>query len=180
MNLQREQPNIQLVISAPASDVARIAHDVGARTTLGVLTTLIAQAESYLVLAAPFMQPDEGLNQEPLQGALVTALKRGVIVDFASTRISLDTLNRDKLRSIAKRYIRFFQPAANYEDANRLGLHAKFCVADAKRAYIGSANLTKPGLQEHFEMGVLVEGDAALQIDALWKYLVDTGFFVEI
>jgi phosphatidylserine/phosphatidylglycerophosphate/cardiolipin synthase-like enzyme len=180
MKPKSEQPNIQLVISAPVTELGRIAHDVGVRTTLGVLTTLIAQAEDHLVLAAPFMQPGEGLNQEPLMGALAAALKRGVIVDFASTRISLDTLNREKLRKVAKRYIRFFQPAANYDDANKLGLHAKFCVADGQRAYIGSANLTKPGLQEHFEMGVLVQGDAALQVNVLWRYLIDRGFFVEV
>jgi phosphatidylserine/phosphatidylglycerophosphate/cardiolipin synthase-like enzyme len=177
---QREAQNIQLVISAPISDISKIAHDIGVRTTLGVLTTLIAQAEDHLILAAPFMQSDEGLNQEPLMGALIAALQRGVVIDFASTRTSLDTLDRDKLRVVAKRYIRFYQPTANFNDTSKLGLHAKFCVADGKRAYIGSANLTKPGLQEHFEMGVLVQGDTAFQVDVLWRYLVDRGFFVEI
>ncbi len=175
-----EQKEVQIVITMPGSDGMRIAHQIGARTTLGVLTTLIAQAQHSLVLAAPFMQPGEGLNQEPLAGALITALKRGVIVDFASTGLGLDTLDRIKLHTAAKGYIRYFQPAANLEDAAKLGLHAKFCVVDAKRAYIGSANLTKPGLQDHFEMGVLVQGPAAAQVDELWRYLVEKGFFIEV
>jgi phosphatidylserine/phosphatidylglycerophosphate/cardiolipin synthase-like enzyme len=173
-------PDIQLVITAPDPDGSQIAHDVKARTTLGVLTTLIAQAQKTIVLAAPFFQQDEGLSQEPLAGALITALKRGVIVDFASTRAGLDTLDREMLRGIASGYIRFFQPSTNYEDASKLGLHAKFCVADKSRAYIGSANLTKPGLHHHFEMGVLVKGEVARQTSTLWEYLVDKQFFIEV
>lgn len=180
MKLPLGTSNVQLVITAPEPDGIRIAHEVGARTTLGVLTTLIAQAKHTIVLAAPFMQPREGLSKDPLASALASALKRGVIVDLASTRDSLDTLDRDKLRNIAKKYIRFFQPSANYQDATKLGLHAKFCVVDAQYAYIGSANLTQPGLQQHFEMGVLVRGNIAAQIEELWHYLVEKGFFVEV
>src|SRR5690349_4028838 len=101
-----EQPDVQIVITVPGTDGMRIAHELGTRTTLGVLTTLIAQAEHTLVLAAPFMQAGEGLNQEPLAGALMTALKRGVIVDFASTGLGLNTLDRNKLHNVAKGYIR--------------------------------------------------------------------------
>jgi phosphatidylserine/phosphatidylglycerophosphate/cardiolipin synthase-like enzyme len=126
------------------------------------------------------MQASEGLSKEPLAGALVGALQRGVVVDLASTGSSLDSLDRDRLRNMATKYIRFFQPVANYENAAKLGMHAKFCVADAKRAYIGSANLTKPGLEEHFEMGILVQGVPATQVDALWRYLIEKEFFVEI
>ncbi len=178
--LMPDQSDVQIVITVPGSNGLRIAHEVGTRTTLGVLTTLIAQAEHSLVLAAPFMQTGEGLNQEPLAGALLTALSKGVAIDLASTGAGLDTLDKVRLRNAAKRRVRFFQPASNVDDATKLGMHAKFCVADANRAYVGSANLTKPGLQEHFEMGVLVQGSAAAQVDELWRYLVDREFFVEI
>lgn len=170
----------QLVITVPSPHNIKVAHDVKARTTLGVLTTLISEAERNLVLAAPFMQIGEGLNKDPLAGALREALKRGVMVDLASTSLGLDSLDRDSLRSFAKRYIRFFQPVTNFENAVKLGVHAKFCVADAKHAYIGSANLTKPGLEEHFEMGVLVHGDIAAQVSTLWDYLVEKEFFIEV
>ncbi len=82
----------------------------------------------------------------------------------------LDSLDRDGLRSIAKSYIRFFQPSANFENSAKLGIHAKFCVVDANHAYIGSANLTKPGLEEHFEMGIF----------STRKYSFASGCFVEI
>ncbi len=170
----------QLVITTPASYSVEFAHKVRARTTLGVLTTLIAQSERHLVLVVPFMQVNEGLSKEPLAGALAAALKRGVSVELASTGKGLDTLNRDRLQKAAKKYIRFFQPVANYENTSILGVHAKFCVADAKHAYVGSANLTKPGLEEHLEVGMLVQGNAAEQLHAMWKFLVAKEFFTEV
>lgn len=180
MKSSKEAPEPQLVITTPTPQNLKIAHEVKARTTLGVLTTLIAQAERDLVLVAPFMQIGEGLSKEPLAGALISALKRGVMVSLASTRAGLDSLDRNMLRRTAKSYIRFFQPVANYDNATKLGMHAKFCVADSKHAYIGSANLTKPGLEEHFEMGVLVHGNVAAQVNTLWQYLIEKEFFIEL
>jgi phosphatidylserine/phosphatidylglycerophosphate/cardiolipin synthase-like enzyme len=62
----------------------------------------------------------------------------------------------------------------------RLGSHAKFCVADGRRAYVGSANLTGPGLSEHLEIGLLVHGKVAKQIEELWLYSVEIGMFVKV
>lgn len=33
-------------------------------------------------------------------------------------------------------------------------MHAKFCVADGRTGYLGTANLTSYGLEEHVEVGV--------------------------
>lgn len=38
------------------------------------------------------------------------------------------------------------------------GLHTKMVLADARRAYIGSANLTKNGLVRNIEVGVVIQG----------------------
>jgi len=40
-------------------------------------------------------------------------------------------------------------------------LHAKLLIADGVRAYVGSANFTKSGLDHGLEAGVLVEGETA-------------------
>lgn len=40
-------------------------------------------------------------------------------------------------------------------------LHAKMLVADARQAYVGSANFTAFGLEHSIEAGVVVEGDVA-------------------
>lgn len=170
----------QIVITSPGTEATQIAHDVRARTTLGVLTTLIAQSKKHLVVASPFVQADEALSKEPLAGALKEALRRGVGVEIASTRQGLDNLNRAELKSVARNYIRYFQASAGYPNSSSIGFHAKFCVADGQRAYVGSANLTKPGIEQHFEMGLLVFDKTASQILNVWRYLVSKEFFVEI
>jgi len=51
-------------------------------------------------------------------------------------------------------------------------------VADGESAYIGSANLTGPGLSGQLELGVLVHGEIARQIEQFWDYAVENGLFV--
>ena len=58
--------------------------------------------------------------------------------------------------------------------------HAKFCVSDGVAAYIGSANLTGPGLAGHIELGVLVRGPVARQVEELWLLCNQLGLFVEV
>ena len=40
-------------------------------------------------------------------------------------------------------------------------MHAKLIIADGVKAYVGSANFTKSGLDHGLEAGVLVEGETA-------------------
>ena len=43
-------------------------------------------------------------------------------------------------------------------------MHAKVIVADREKMVIGSANLSKGGLKNHYEMGVLIEGEEAWKV----------------
>jgi len=47
-------------------------------------------------------------------------------------------------------------------------------------AYVGSANLTGPGLSDHLELGLLVHGQVAKQIEEMWQYSIEIGLFVEV
>lgn len=172
--------NIEFVVTIPEPYGAELAYKGRARTTLGVITQLIAQAQQQLVIAAPFIQPHESLESGPLAEALRAALRRGVNVDLVSTGSSLEALALDDLRREARGRLRLFQPRVNVEDERRLGLHAKFCLADERHAYIGSANLTLPGLSENLEMGLLIHGEVAQQIAEFWRLLLDKEFFIEI
>ena len=49
-----------------------------------------------------------------------------------------------------------------------LASHAKVLLADGKKAYIGSANLTEHGMARFVEIGVLLYGPQAKQ---LWRVL---------
>jgi phosphatidylserine/phosphatidylglycerophosphate/cardiolipin synthase-like enzyme len=53
-------------------------------------------------------------------------------------------------------------------------------VADNELAYVGSANLTGRGLSGQVEMGVLIRGAVARQIEQFWDYAVEIGLFVPV
>lgn len=169
----------EFVITVPLIYGAELAYKARARMTLGALIQLIAQSNQYIVIAAPFIQRTENFKKEPLINALIGALERGVDVNVVSTGSGLEAFNIGAVFNGFKK-IHYFQPKANIEDDKKLGSHAKFCLADGQHAYIGSANLTGPGLYENLEMGIMVHGKIAQQIAEFWDLLIEIGFFVEI
>ena len=180
MNRPDDKNSTTFVITIPEVYRAELMYRAKARTTHGVLVQLIAQAQQSLVLVAPYLRASALLDDTNLANALRGALERGVSVDLASTHESLQGLDLTALRVTRRGQLRLFQPAANLEEENVLGSHAKFYLADGARAYIGSANLTYLGLNQHLEMGVMLQGEIVKQIHQFWQYLREIGFFVEI
>ena len=171
--------DIEFVITAPPELGDQAPYLARARTTLGALTSIIARAQSRLVISAPFIQSREGLTSEPLAGALEAAIARGVALEIATTsQYGLDSIAQGPLAQSGSQ-VRLFHPSMNAAKDDRLGTHAKFTANDADEAYIGSANFTRRGLTEHLEMGVLVRGPVARQVMELWDFLLLKGFFRE-
>jgi phosphatidylserine/phosphatidylglycerophosphate/cardiolipin synthase-like enzyme len=177
---RRPKAQVELVVTVPEPFGSELTSRFGARTTLGVLTELLASARQYVVIAAPFIQGADGLHAGPLGMAMIAALKRAVRVDLISTGASLAGLDLRTLRDLAGTRFRTFQPRDNVDDPRMLGSHAKFCLCDAQHAYIGSANITQKGISCHFEMGVLVHGKPAQEVSALVRALLDSGYLVEV
>ena len=169
--------SVELVITPPEPFGVVLADRTNCRTTLGVLTQLLVQAEQRVVISAPFLQQGYGLSGGPMAVALKGALVRGCHVDIVSTRRSLTTLNAASFRDGAVGKLRLFCSTVNINDDTRLGSHAKFCVSDGWRAYVGSANLTHPGLSGHLEIGLFVMGKVAKQIEELWLHSIQVGLF---
>jgi phosphatidylserine/phosphatidylglycerophosphate/cardiolipin synthase-like enzyme len=171
-----------LVITAPQKLSGRLAIHSGARLTVGVLVELAVEARSRLVLASPYVNVTALLSDGVLADAIKRALGSGVEVEIASAGTNVKQL-RSLLR-LNKRSndykLKLFQPHANAVDERQLGSHAKFCISDSRKAYLGSANFTTPGLGGHLEMGVLVEGKLALQISEFWSDLKTIGLFVPV
>lgn len=170
---------VQLVISAPTEHLHALTHRAQCRTTLGVLTQLIASARKTLVLSAPFFQSERGLSRGPMSDAVLAALGRGVEVQILSTGSSLETIGMLKGHQTLGR-LHLLQPKTNLQNERVLGSHAKFCAVDWESAYIGSANFTGPGLSEQVEIGVLVSGPVVSQLHAFWIYCLEEGLFVNI
>ena len=171
---------IEFVITIPEPFDAELAYQTRTRTTLGVLTQLIATAHQKIVLAAPFIQVEGSLIQGPLAEALQTVLRRGVQIDIVSTAQGLQSLKQVDWLNSRYQNLHFFQPKTNINREERLGSHAKFCIADETAAYVGSANLTGPGLAKNLEMGFLVHGKYAKQISDFWNFLVEKGFWIHV
>lgn len=167
----------ELVLTLPSPSQSRL-YQPDARTTVGCLTQLIVEARRHVVIAAPFMQRGHGLSSGPLAFALGASLERGLDVDVLGTREGLSTLLIDTLCRRSNGRLRLWEPSQHVSDPRDLGSHAKFCIADGQAAYVGSANFTGPGLGDQLEMGVLVRGPIATQIEAFWGLACKTGFFV--
>jgi len=120
------------------------------------------------------------LDDKNLQAALRGALERGVRIDLISTHQSLHGMDLRTVRAAGLGRLQVFQPRANQEVQGVLGSHAKFYVADGKSAYLGSANLTFLGLNQHLELGLLLQDDIAREIMNLWHELRTIGFFVPL
>jgi len=173
-------PPAELVITAPEPYGTFLAYQSRSRTTLGVLSQLLAQATRRVIISAPFIQPGHGLGDGVLANAVQAAIGRGVNIDVLSTGVSLQAIDRNRFLQGSAGKLKLYRPAANITDEQRLGSHAKFCVADGYSAYVGSANLTGPGLSGQLEMGLLVHGEIAHQIEQFWTYLIDVGIFVPV
>jgi phosphatidylserine/phosphatidylglycerophosphate/cardiolipin synthase-like enzyme len=169
------EDRVQLVLTLPSLG-GEILHGRHTRLTMGVLVELFAGARNSVVLGAPFMQWGHGLSEGPLAVAANAALRRGIELDILGTESGLGSIDLSRLRVGARARIRIWVPAQVGGDGSRLGFHAKFCLADASAAYIGSANFTKPGLESQLEMGVLVHGAIAQQVREVWAVACSSGF----
>jgi len=172
------EPSVELVVTIPEPYTELLAYRARCRTTIGVLTQLVAQAERHVIIATPYMQSGYGLSSGVLADAMRSALQRGVDIDVLRTGQSLRTVDQARLVENVRGQLRFFHAAAHRADDQQLGSHAKFCLADGELAYVGSANLTGRGLLGQVEMGLLIRGPVVRQIEEFWDFAVELGLFV--
>lgn len=177
MNIDVET-RVDLVTTIPEPYGRYLSYITRSRTTAGVLVDLISQARLKIVAGAPYMQGDHGFGTGVLGVALRAALERGVNVDLVGTGAALATVNKTSLTYQAQGRLRLLCGADHARDEQRLGSHAKFCVVDGMRAYVGSANFTGPGLSGQLEMGILVHGSIAKQIEEFWTSAIELGLIV--
>ncbi len=102
---------------------------------------------------------------------LEDALARGVAVRMIVNRVKgQHVTSQDKLAALLKIYPHF--QLFDFDRGSELAdLHAKTIVVDRKRALVGSSNLSRNGLRENHELGVVLEGkevsDIASALDSL-------------
>lgn len=175
----RDQDKPSLVITLPQSIGLDFAYQTRARTTLGVLIQLFSEAKERVIIAAPFISLNKNnLFNNELTGIINSALERGVEIDVLSTGASLNKHEWIIDTRTIRGNFNLYRPSDNINDESKLGSHAKFCIMDGISAYIGSANLTGPGLSSQLEIGLLVQGDVAQQLQEFWDYSIEIGLFI--
>lgn len=142
------------------------------------LHRLIVEAETEIVILNPFF---ERAGFERLASALLAAAGRGVAITIISRELTDPTsVNWQVISGLARRATaqglegRFSFYQYQQLEAGRIVLasHAKALLADSKRAYIGSANLTEHGLTRSIEIGMLLEGTQAKLLERVLQAIV--------
>jgi len=171
---------VQLVVTPPEPFGTTLIRRIGARTTHGVLVEIAAQAETSLFISAPFIFISPETAAGSLAVALEQAAERSVKIDIVSTSESIVRL-KVALPSLVKHpKVNLFRPRAEIATDSVLGSHAKVFIADESFGYIGSANLTDPGLLNNLEMGVVVRGCIAQAAALFWAELERLGFLERV
>ena len=141
------------------------------RQTAGALLELIDGSSEEVLLATPFLDtPAIGT----LADSLVAARRRGVdlavvtSVGRGGVIAGLASLQREGNPG----HLRVTEVRT---DVSPLGSHAKVLVADRRRAYVGSANMTAAGFGRNVEVGVEVQGPQVADLARLLLALEHVG-----
>jgi len=135
--------------------------DAWPRETWPAILDLASQADSELLLAAPFLSTDHAR-------ALAASVTR---LTEAGGQVLVVTQAADKEPNRSS--VRLLRHAARPEGritiwswtGPGLGIHFKAVIADGQRAYLGSANLTTRAAIRQAEAGVILRGPLAHQLD---------------
>jgi cardiolipin synthase len=110
---------------------------------------------------------------ERMLGLLERAAQRGLKVTIIVNQLEAqDPTIQRRLRSMAKNQRSMM--LVDFRDPEGRQLHAKAIVADRRKAVIGSANFSWGGMVTNFEIGVLVEGEAAWKLADLVDFVATT------
>jgi phosphatidylserine/phosphatidylglycerophosphate/cardiolipin synthase-like enzyme len=169
-----------LVLTVPESFGLDAGSTFLARSTLGVLVELLAEAQETILMGAPYADEPGALLSGPVGLALSSALQRGVMVQLMTSETTLSHELFTHLRSSYPSSFRVYGPASQKSGKHAYFPHAKFVIADRRSAYVGSANLTYSGIRGNLEVGVLVNGSIAHGMADFFSYLLERRYLVEV
>jgi PLD-like domain len=180
-NSQTPTPEAQLCVSLPPSLSPAAEHVIRESSTdlRSSLLDVIAGAKQSLIVASPFW--DAGTAAEMISLAR-KKLDSGVHVSLLG-RFSRDLpLNvRSELRKVANEkncsILSWFEGSG----VDTQTFHFKAVSADrGLRGYMGSANMTVSSLRSRMELGVILTGTAASQLDRILRIVVTMASLIEV
>ena len=116
-------------------------------------------------------------EQEMFDIVLVEAIKRGVKLTVFGGKENHVT----KIYNVFSMHNPICYFWNNISKNERAEYHLKAIIVDDLYIYLGSANLTRNGLENSAEVGLIFENDyVCRQIERYAEHLVDEGFFVRL
>lgn len=141
--------------------------------TKACILQIIESATHELWLASPFMDYRAiAFMKDPLARVLRRDATVKIMTASVNNEFTLNLLNG--LVDVAPLHNLMVWEAPTV--ASILGTHAKAFVSDRRVGYLGSANLTGPGLDEHFELGVRLTGPGVASLAGLLEALAGVSF----
>ena len=173
----RSEQDMSLVWTGPTSTTS------GLRSTRSVLTTLVNNATTSLVLLSYATY-----KVAKLAGDLGKAIERGVRVtlileDPDNPGGPLDLGTTHPFESIKETASIYRWPKENRQPdfSPEARLHAKCVIADRSRVLITSANLTSAGINDNVELGVLIQaGSLPEKLSDHLDQLIEEGAFEKV
>lgn len=130
------------------------------------LIRLINSADSELLITNPYFDQE---TMREINKPLAYAEKHGIEIKMLLRSDQIPEDPSQLIETLKYGELREFSGA----ESEKSFLHSKLMIADGKRAYIGSANMTSTSLGYNSEIGVIIEGDEINEIkkyfDILWK-----------
>ncbi len=144
------------------------------------LLGLCRDARESLTVVSPYL---ESGGVEWLLPGIEGALRRGVNVTVVSRELEPGEPNMAALSDLfdlaggENGDLRVYDYYEADPDSRRplYTLHSKVLVADADRAYIGSANFTTYGFSQNLEVGVVVKGPQVERLDQVFDTVVSSA-----
>lgn len=142
---------------------------------------LIQSAERDLTLVSPFLNEEA---YERLRPALHTAVGQGADITLITRYLTYG--DEDYNREFTERVLDDERLAPRttcheyIDESTWTTFHAKIVIADAERAYMGTANLTHKGLDTNLELGVLFRDGTAERFANLVTALRESAFLHEV
>ncbi len=169
------KPRPYIYVSPPSLINADLLGDADDITNL--IIGLIISAGSSISLMSPFTN-DQGLRE--ILAPLVNVRSQIAInVYFSSSEEDIPLIYIQTKRllpsNLQKNFTAYFC-ATNEQEFKNLP-HAKTIIVDSKTGYLGSANLTKQGLNTRFELGVKLNEKQCIAIEKMFDLLVKNEIY---
>jgi hypothetical protein len=174
-------PHSSLVVTATGSaELQHLQQVLGFIPLFQLVEDVVRSATETCWLGAPYWNDDA---IERLQPALAGFARRQGNVEFICQggKHDGDADPQPILRRAAVDIVReggtasVWAFAARAANGQRLLLHAKFALADRTLGYVGSANMTRQGFGDHFEIGTRLPSVEAAHLVTLLEHLRAAG-----